>query len=210
MNGHTAPVPARTARALVGRLDALLRRCHGVYEFTTDPACILRIAPATARRATELADGTRVEPGELLVEIHLWNERLPQMPPEGADLAWARRMYRGFTASLQLLAKYLALEPQLAAVRALHGEAAFLTSSGLDTGVGVLSRLGFELRRPRAQAGALARFAGLWPNLYSYALLWTFNPGSLPGKTPWALERFALWMSRATLDERYGSGGARR
>ena len=62
-------------------------------------------------------------------------------------------MHRRFAASLRLLAKYLALDPQLAAVRALYGEAAFLTSASLDAGAGVLSRLGFELHRPRAQAG---------------------------------------------------------
>ncbi len=197
--------PVRAARIFVARFDALLRRCRGVYEFTADPACMLRIALTRARKGSELADGTRIEPGELLVEIHLWNERLPQMPPEGADLAWARHMLRRFAASLALLARHLALDPQLATVRALYGEAAFLTSADLDAGVAALSRLGFELRRPRAQAGAWSRFAEFWQNLYSYALLWTFNPGSLPGKTPCTLERFSLWMPRKTLDERYGS-----
>ncbi len=197
-------ITGRLGRVLVARFDTLLRRGHGVFEFTADPACILRIALCRAGTATTLADGTRIAPRDRLVAIHLWNERLPQMPPTGADLAWARRMYRGCSVSLQLLAKYLAFDPRLAAVCAVYGEAGFLTGTSLDAGVGALARLGFELRRPHAQAGPWRRFAEFWQNVYSYALLWTFNPASLQRKPFLRLERCELWMSRAALDARYG------
>ncbi len=199
------PAPGPLLRGIVRRFDALLCRIHGVYEFMADPGCILRIALARATVEQVLADGTPISPGDLLVEIHLWNERLPEMPREGADLRWARRMYQGFVASLHLLAKYLALDPQLAAVRAIRGEMGFLTTASLDAGSGALTRLGFEIQRPRAGASARERWAEFWHNVYSLVLLWTYNPGSLRGKALWRLERCRLWMSYATLERRYGN-----
>ena len=193
-------------RSLIYGLDALLRRSQGVFEFTDDPACILRISLARANSNQVLADGTRIEPGDLLVNIHLWNERLPRMPREGADLAWAQRMYRQFILSLRLLAKYIASNPGPAAARAIYGEPGLFTTGSLDAGLGALTRLGFEIQRPRAAAGPWQRFAEFWQNLYSYALLWTFNPGSLWSRTFWGLERCQIWMSRATLERLYGPG----
>jgi len=203
MRTHIPLAPGRLARAAIGAFDSLLRWRLGVFEFTTDPACILRISVTPAPVSIDLPGDLHIVAGEPLVDIHLWNERLPQMPRTGADLAWARRMLRAFTVSLHLLAKYMALEPKLAGVRALYGEPGFLLTSELDAGAAVLTRLGFVVRRPRAQAGPWLRFAEFWQNLYSYALLWTFNPGSLYHKPLLRLERCQLWMPRHVLDERY-------
>ena len=201
------PLPARLGRWLVRRLDALLRRCLRVHTFSDDPACILRLSPGQAREALVLADGTRIEPGDPVVDIHFWNERLPAMPDAGPDLRWAREMYRCFTASLRLLADYLEHSPTLGGIRAIRAEYGFSSEAGLDAQRGLYERLGLEVRRVRAARGAWGRFAEFWENLFSYWLIWTYNPASLKGKRFLDLERCQVWMSRQALYARYGATG---
>jgi hypothetical protein len=194
----------RAGRRLVRALDALLRRRQGIFVFSDDPDCIFRLSLAAARAPMSFADGTRVAPGDPLVVIHFWNERLPPVPPGGPDLHWARTMHRQAVASLRLLARFLAQRADLAGVRACGADAAgFLTGEALDTG-GVFPRLGFEMQRPHARAGPWSRFVEFWENLYSWMLVWAYNPSTLRGKTPRTLERFGLWISRPTLLTRYG------
>lgn len=198
------PLPARAGRCLVRALDAYLRRRQGVFVYSEDPACILRLSLAQAQAPMRFAGGATVAPGDPLLVLHFWNERLPVVPPAGPDIGWARTMYRQALASLRMLARYLAQEPQMADVRAVGSDlGGFLTSGALDTG-GVFARLGFQVDRPRARAGAWGRFVEFWENVYSWALVWTYNPATLRGKTPWTLERFSLWMPREVLEQRFG------
>jgi len=203
MHTRLSSLPAHVARGTIAALDTVLRRRLGVFEFTSDPSCILRISLTRAPVRIDLPGEVHIAKGDPIVDLHLWNERLPQMPPTGADLAWARRMYRAFTISLHLLAKYMALDARMSGVRALYGEPGFLLTSELDAGAAVLRRLGFEVRRPRVRASPWWRFAEFWQNLYSYALLWAYNPASLRHKPFLRLERCQLWMPRHVLDERY-------
>ena len=201
---HHETVLGRAGRRLVRALDAWLRRRQGIFVFSEDPDCIFRLSLATAQAPMSFADGTSVEPGDPLIVIHFWNERLPVVPPAGPDLHWARTMHRKAVASLRLLARFVEDRADLADVRACGADAAgFLTGSALDTG-GVFPRLGFETHRPHARAGPWGRFVEFWENLYSWMLVWAYNPSTLRGKTPWTLERFGLWISRATLLGRYG------
>jgi hypothetical protein len=96
-----------SGRVLVVQLDHLLRRVYGVSEFPNDARCILRVALARARSDLTLSDGQSIRRGDLVVELHLWNERVPQTPPAGADLAWGRAFHAGFLGSLRLLATYI-------------------------------------------------------------------------------------------------------
>lgn len=204
-----ASIPARLGRGLVRLIDALLRRAYGVYVFDDDPVCILRLSLIRSRRDLLLADGTPVQRGDPVAVIHFWNERLPPMPAEGADLRWARQMMAQLRPSLRLLAQYLDSQPALAAVPALCGEAAFIHAGNLPAGTSLLHRLGFELR-PSVRTGAWGRFVRFWENLYNWMLVWTFNPGSLRGKRMRDLERYWLWMSRAALQRLYGGNGQTR
>jgi len=202
-------VPARIGRRLVRAVDARLRREQGIFVFDDDPACILRISLAPAKAEVALSGGTVVAAGERLVIVHFWNERLPPIPPEGPDLRWARRMVQGAIYSLRLLAQYLASQPGLATVQAVGSDlAGFLAAGDLDLGVGFFERLGFDVQRPHSAAGLWGRLALFWGNVYSWALIWTYNPASVRGKVPWRLGRFSIWMSRATLERRYGRAEA--
>lgn len=196
---------ARVGRCLVRALDAVLRRSLHVQTFTDDPACILRLSPGRAREALVLEDGTQIRPGDPVIDLHFWNERVPPMPDSGPDLRWAREMFRRFVASLRLLALHLAESPSHAGVRAIRGEFGFLSGEGLDAQQDLFRRLGLEVRRLRMARGAWGRFAEFWQNLFSYWLIWTYNPASLRHKHLLDLERCQVWISRGALLARYGA-----
>jgi hypothetical protein len=67
----------------------------------------------------------------------------------------------------------------------------------------ILSPLGFNVKPVERPRGRFWRRA-FWDNLYSYLLMWTFNPKSLQGKELTNLLRAELWISRERLRERYG------
>ena len=188
-------------RAAVRGLDVLVRRAYHVREFTQDENCILRIALGRSAKDMTLSDGTRIEKGEVVGELHLWNERLPRMDEEGPSLQWALTTYRLWRASLKKLTAYLENDPQFENIRAFRGESALLKDD-LE-GSALFERLGFDLVR-RNRTSRLERFAEFWENLYTWWLIWTFNPGSLRRKDFFRMERAQIWISRQALVERYG------
>ncbi len=196
---------ARLARWAIRRLDALLRSARGVYEFSSDPDCLLRLALGNSGREVVLADGTRIAAGERIGELHLWNERVPPMPQAGPDLCWAVTMRLGLVYSLQLLAAHVENDPDWEDVRAFRGETAVDAQRGETH---PFTHLGFELQ-PLELVGPLKRFTDFWENLYTWWLIWTFNPASLRSKHFWGLQRRQLWLSRATLLTRYGPNRSR-
>ncbi len=76
-------------RILVKAFDRRQRWRLGIREFTTDEKCIIRIGEARAMRDTVLSDGTTVYRGDRIGVLHFSNERMPVMPENGPDLAWA-------------------------------------------------------------------------------------------------------------------------
>jgi hypothetical protein len=188
-------------KAAVCGLDTLLRRAYHVWEFTQDGNCILRVALGTSAKDMTLSDGTRIEKGELVGELHLWNEHLPRMDEEGPSVEWALKAYRLWRVSLKKLTAYLENDPQFESVRAFRGETAFLKEA-LE-GSGLFERLGFDVLR-RDRGDKLRRFGEFWENFYTWWLIWTFNPGSLRKKKLFHMERAQLWISRQALLERYG------
>lgn len=199
---------ANALRGLIRRFDGFLRRRQGVDEFCDAQGCILRIQRARAPHAVECA-GERIQPGAPIVAIHLWNERLPPLPPEGATLAWAVRMQRLFAGSLRLLARQMQDDPRLADAVAIHGVTALLAPTDHPGGVrpstalraGLMERLGFTVEPYRSPLG---RFGEFWENFYSWWVIWTFNPASLRGRRLVRLQRAEIWMSRAQLLDKYG------
>jgi hypothetical protein len=106
----------------VGWADSLLRSYYGIYEFSDDPGCVLRVGLDQARAPTLLADGTRIEAGELVGTLHFWNEHLPRYSAKGPDLAWACAVRDRVTSSLRALSEYVEREPNWRTVRAVRAE----------------------------------------------------------------------------------------
>jgi hypothetical protein len=191
-------------RAMVHRFDVLLRRQKHVRDFTQDESCILRIALTVCKKDFQLSDGTNVRSGDRICELHFWNEHLPPIPPEGPDLRWGARFYRLAVRSLRSLAAHIAAEQGLGDVVALRGEMALPGGDDFLLLVNAGGQMGFDVLNLTLQTGRRGRFRHFWENVYSWALMWTFNPGTLRTKRFLRLQRYQFWMSRQTLFERYG------
>ena len=92
-------------------VSLFIRTCYGVYEFTDDPSCVLRVGLSPARSTISLSDGTRIEAGELVGTLHIWNEHLPRYAPDGPDLRWACVVRNRVLHSFHALALYVESEP---------------------------------------------------------------------------------------------------
>ena len=58
----------RLGRRLIFGLDDQLRRCEGIYAFSQDPHCLLRIARGASQKERTLADGTIIHAGDAVIE----------------------------------------------------------------------------------------------------------------------------------------------
>ncbi len=193
---------AALGRRLIRSFDSFLRYAMGVFEFTQDEHCLLRLGRTRCPYDIRLSDGTFLHRGEVLLELHLWNEHLPPMPPGGADVAWTVRFLRLWRYSISLLAQYWQNHPELAPVQALHG--IFTLPGGEDLALQerTLRTMGFDVVLPRQTPWRT--FASFWENLYNWAIIWTFNPASLRVRKLVQMRRCHVWMSRKRLFERYG------
>lgn len=184
-------------RRSIFALDAHLRRQHGIVEFTARPDCILRVAPAVAPRALTLSDGTSIRAGDPLLDLHLWNEHVPAIPPGGVTLRWATAAARCARNSLRTLT---------AETRAGH-------TPNFVALRGCLRFDGRLLQAPFAGCGfdtvaEPPHSAGVWMHELGETclvamLLWAFNPAGLGHAHLMHPCRF-VWMSRTRLLERYG------
>ena len=191
----------------VRALDSLLRRANHVFEFSQHPDCVLRLSLGVGDRDLILSDGTHVHRGDPIGELHLWNERIPRMPRDGPDLAWALLFLRRFSRSLAELAAYVQAEPRFQEVQAFRGESSFMGGEGLAQLAGPVQHLGFDTvpKQPDGKrVGWWQRFAEFWDGFYVMALMAAFNPGSLKGKRLWRMRRGQIWISRAVLLARHG------
>lgn len=184
-------------RALFGGFDALVRRLQGVFEFSDDPDCLLRLRRTRLRRPLELADG-QFPPGTPVLELHLWNERVPPMPPAGPDMAWATRASRRLLCSLRSVAALVEAE-------APHHDGGLVCGTTIladdRTAQLLLRHLGFELHPHARPGGAVLEF---WQNLYALGLMAAFNPISARRRSPSSLRRTDLWMPMDSFLRRYG------
>jgi hypothetical protein len=189
---------------LVVAIDRRQRRRLGIWEFSDDPACILRLGLTVARARVELADGTVVRPGEHVGVVHLWNERMPQMGPTGPDLAWARAFNQGLVHSFRLLARYVASAPALEDIediQAFGGQLCLAYSPGV---IRLLRRLGVEVFDPVSLRGPIEWTVDLGMRLWAWLLRLAFNPESARDLRLSDLQRRPAWFSRRTLIALHG------
>jgi hypothetical protein len=186
----------------VALVDALIRTYYGIYEFTDDPKCVLRVALGQVRTAVTLSDGTMVENGELIGTLHFWNEHLPRYEPDGPNLRWACAMRDRMRHSLCSLAEYVEREPTWREIRALRGEAALSTRLGTLQVQRVGERYGFERVSPTDHS-FLRRLHAVGESMTLWSLTKAFNPAAL-SRQPFMRDHHELWISRSSLLEHYG------
>ncbi len=190
-------------RRMVQGLDVVLRRFLHIYEFSQDERCLLRLSVGESDDDLTLSDGTRVRQGDLIGELHLWNEHIPPVPRSGPDLAWALAFQRRMTLSFRELATHIETRPRLQDVRAFRGEIYFGGPYGVAHFGHLAERWGFDLVSPDGGTGLWGRLTGWGANVYAWGLIWAFNPASLQGEGPRKLRRDQIWISRNLLIHKY-------
>jgi hypothetical protein len=186
---------------LVYRLDDLLSRLYRVKEFTDDPNCLLRIAKKKASRAVSLRDGTEVRPGDVVGELHLWNEHLPRFTKSGPTLGWARLAHRLMMRSLSVLADHVQRDPALQRVQAFYGDAPASPKRPLVAIERVASRYGFEPMFQHRTPGTKAYEA--IKSLLLLLLAYAYNPAALR-RQRFLRQDWRIWISRSELIRLYG------
>lgn len=186
-------------RWIIRRFDDWLSHVEGVEPFTDDPQIILRIQNSRAAWDIPLPEHTIAIDSKVLM-LHLWNERIPPLPPQGADLSWARQTQRLLIYSFHAVAQHISATPHLKDISAVGGVIAQINLAGADGGRAFLEHLGFTIFPYHRPAGAFGEF---WENFYTWWLMWTFNPASAKHRGLFSLQRNEFWMIKETLLERF-------
>jgi len=138
-----------------------------------------------------------VEKGQKVIFLHLWNERIPTLPSNGADFGWANRIRRRLMHSLRLLAEHIQSNPSLVDIQAIGAVTVLLMP-----GDSFAQRLGFSLLPYR---NPLGQFGEFWENFYSWWLMWAYNVVTLRQKRLLNLRRMEMWISMEAFLKRYAS-----
>lgn len=192
-------------RRVICSIDRMLRRAQRIYEFTTSEHCLLRITISRADASVRLHDGVSTENGATIAVLHLWNEHLPPLPKGGPTFAWVNRLRRQLLYSLNELAAYAEASPSLRNVVAFQARGAFVSRGRSAKMIRIAAGFGFERIVRDRQPRLIIHVQDFFDNFWLWGLVWAFNPRSLRGRAL-LRQRDELWISRATLIERFGSG----
>jgi len=198
-DGHLRPWLAE----LVFALDGILRQRHQVFEFTADPACIFRVQLARAEHPFDLPNGTRIRPGDRVLNLHYWNEQIPRVPLAGPTIGWARKFCCRMDSSLRELARYCAADPDARDVVAVVANLAQGTRQQRDQLTNIMRRFGFAPPLALADARPEAMLRRFGENLLIAGMVLARNPVVLRVDTLWR-DRTVLVLSRAALSARFG------
>jgi hypothetical protein len=189
-------------------LDAWLRGRIGIIEYSSDPDCVFRIEFRQLKHAITLSDGTALLPGEEIVQLHLWTERLPPYDGAGATFDWARRFNRLFISSLQELASYLSRR-DLRQVQGVRADAAFGTAEHMDQVLRFCGHYGFRPVREDAPVTLASHLHRLGENILISLLILAHNRRAFRVDCL-RRSRADVFLTRSELDERFGWRGSRK
>ncbi|HZS82189.1 MAG TPA: hypothetical protein VFA50_04930 [Stellaceae bacterium] len=189
-------------RRLVGRLDSVSRWGHGIFEFSRDPRCILRVAVKRADKTVVLEGGIVVAAGEPIAELHLWNEHVPALTGVHS-LAWVAEIRRRLHFSLRELATAFEREERLRAAHAVRARPTLFPGQSAAKLMRVLAASSFE-PVPFEDRGAARRWQRRIDDCWLFALAWAFNPRSVRGRPP-RKERYECWISTPMLLAKFGA-----
>jgi hypothetical protein len=189
------------------RLDDFLRRSNRVTEYSSDPHCVFRMQIGEARQDAVLPDGAFIHRGDKIVDLHLWNEHVPVIPPEGPTMAWGRRMGSNMNFSLRQLAAFFACHAEFDHVAAVRCKLAVATAIRTGQLLRMMQHYGFEIVADGAAVSWRQRLHDWGQNILSLLLLMAVNPESARLSVLWRV-RSQVLLSRKNFDRRYGACGA--
>lgn len=184
---------------LMRRIDRMLRRRQGIFEFSDDPNCVFRLSVAPAGRALTLSDGAVIRPQDRIAQIHYWNEHMPQIPAAGPDATWASLFHRRVVYSLGLTAALLARDPRFADVAGIFAAPTFAAAAGASVTARISRRLGYDVLDEPPHLNRMHRWLD---SFLIWSLMRIYNPVSVRGRGV-AHDRVHIWMSRRTLLARH-------
>jgi hypothetical protein len=176
-------------------IDWLLRCWYGVYAYSKTDNDLLRVSIRRVETPTTLSDGTRVHRGDVVVDLHIWNERIPALGPLGPSLVWASRTKRRIELSLVTLAHHLESQDGLDRCAAVRAEVVFVSGQGARKLEHIAEHYGLT---PAVDS----QRADLGHGLLAYGLAWACNPESL-NKKRFRPMRYEFWISGVAFRERY-------
>ena len=145
-------------RRIIRGFDHFLRWAYGVFEFCAEPGCVLRVRRSALSHPVTLS-GQTIPAGMPILELHLWNEHLPPLPPDGPTLRWAVQLRRGLLISFRALARQMPRDTRLAGTQVVGGITVLPLAGTHAGGVKLFEQLGFTLC---PHHGPLGRFGEFW------------------------------------------------
>jgi hypothetical protein len=183
----------------LSRIDSHLRRRQAVFEYTHNPSCIFRLDIGRAREPLVLRDGTRLRAGQRVARLHYWNEHIPPIPRDGATIGWARQMQRAIAVSLQELAHYLALRPDLGDITVICGDVPSATRAQSRQVRWIMAHYGFESIAEPESLPFGERLHRFGENILISLIVLAHNARALRSDTL-ARVRVPIYLSRRVLD----------
>jgi len=194
------PTLMNLLRLIIRRFDNWLSHVEGVEPFTDDSQCILRIQIGRINRDLTFPDQI-IRSDSRALFIHFWNEHMPIIPDEGADLAYGLKLQHLIIYSMKLIAKHILDNPTLSDVRVVGGITTFVSRELADGGRASFQHLGFTIFPYQRPAGAFGEF---WENFYTWWVMWTYNPVSARYRKMLEMQRTEFWMTREKFLEKFG------
>jgi hypothetical protein len=187
---------------LVFALDRGLQRLQGIFEYTHKPDCFFRIRFNRLRTEVVLSDGTVGRRGDRVVELHLWNERIPAVPAKGPSLAWGRQFNRCFAESLRELARFLMSKPELRNITIIRANMSLGSKAQSDSLYGIVSRHGFEVFPDKVGLSLPVHARRVGENILYWLLTLVSNPAAARSNKFWRTRSW-IYLSRRVLERKY-------
>ena len=185
----------RTASGGVFAIDAILRCLYGVRSCCYAEGTVLRVARTKFHAAVSLEDGTSIPPGDPVLDLHIWNERLSALGTPGPNLAWACRVKNRVQASLRELAWRLECDGTLSRYLAVRANVVVLSASAARKFSRIAGRFGLVPTKAEQPAG--------WGHgMLVLLLAWACNPGRAFRGCYQPVHR-EFWISAIELRSRY-------
>ena len=184
-------------------LDAWLRRRQAVFDYTSNPACVFRLAFSRAPSSLTLCDGTHVRIGQRIARLHFWNEQVPPLPESGPTIAWARQMQRAMEISLSELARYLRTSADLGDVIMILGDVPSGTRAQREQLARIMARFGFEAIAEPEDLPIGERLRRFAENILISLIILAQNAGALRADTLQRV-RLPIYLSRHALERQFG------
>jgi hypothetical protein len=197
---HSHPWLARAIFAL----DTRLRRRLAVIEYSAHPSCIFRLGIARSRRGLALRDGTRLQAGDRVAQLHFWNEHMPPVPHNGATIGWARGVRQDAVTSLRELVHYLASRPDLHDINVICADLPSGTQAQSQQIARIMEYFRFEVFNGDEPLSVGERIHRFGENILISLTVFAQNAAALRLDTM-SRVRVPIYLSRRTLEEKFGS-----